>query len=905
MKVTLFKTSVRLLSFILLATVIVGCGKNDLSPENVRFEIDRDNSSIEGSFVQNASMTSLNNFVLRYIGGGSVATVKASEVNGVFIAERQVDLPVNGTVKIAIEGKPIELGEFTLKLEVVLAGRSYFCSHIFEVAEDTDPNAPITFTLDPQYNEVTGLFETTEIPFFVDPFMSSIVVVEPFVTGLSTAVEINNRTGQGILRLTSGNNFIGGDLNFVVSFGARTPIAVTISTSPFEAGDGSAASPFEISNVELLRKLHFLPNSHFKLTENINLQGVVFQSIGGGENVPFSGTLDGNGKSISGINIVGTSNVAFFGNVSTTTVIKDLTISGTVTGTNFVAGLVANNTGTITNVDASAMIITGENNLSGLTVNNTGTITNSTPVDLLSFPNFPTMIADFTTTITRPLNFTPSTAVATIVRQPENVTATIDGANLVLTPQYGFTETDMTVVITLANVSSTEKTISLSAEEGFDAGNGSAANPWVISRASQFNKIRDLPGDNFLLAADIDLTELGSEWVPIPTFTGTIDGDGYSVFGLKHTSIATKGGLITVNTGNIRNIAFRNINMIATAAFGAIVGDHSVGTINNVVVTGTVTSTHTGDILGGVAGEILGGVISNVYVNLAITTSAGMTGGIVGRARAGASTVINCTSEGSITVTMSRTRIAGIVGRAEFAIAIRNCLSTMNISSNVSGTNGVGGIFGADNTAAGISIEESMFTGTLSNVFMSGGIAGVGPRMRNNLVVGQGTSMATPMITVGGTVNTSSAGGIAGTNKFWLENSIVRNATITGVSTVGQPLAGIVSTFQNDGFVRNSVVDNVLINGTNVRGVAGTAAVGTGVNSNNFSSGVLFYEGGTPSTYTPTDAPNGLDGGQKTASELTQSFYESLGFDFVNIWKWENNQPVLQNVGYQGTVSIN
>ncbi len=888
-------------SLFLILMTFISCEKDESSIP-VRFEIDSDNSSIEGSFVQNVLMTSLNNFDLHYTGGGTIATISAKEANGIYVSKREVDLPTGGSVKISLEGKPIELGEFTLKMEIIIDGKTFYCSQIFEVAEDTDPSSPIIFEMDSKYNTVSGLVSSVDIPFTVDPFMSSLVAVEPFVTGLNTKVAIDKKTGNGVLTLTPGDDFIGGQLNLIVSFGARENVPVTITTSPFVNGNGTVESPFEINNAQLLKKIQFLLDRNFKLTQNIDLEGVAWQPLGS-EALKFTGSLDGNGKTISNINIEGTTNAALFSYTASSAKISSLTISGSVAGTEYVAGLVAVNAGTITACNTSNMNITGDNYLSGVAAKNTGTISSSSPMDILSFANFPSLISEITQTVTKPLNYTPATAIATIVKAPENADASVSGSSLVITPKTGFVSSNMTIKVTLGKISSREKEIKLFAEEQFDSGDG-VTNPFTISKASQFSKIRDYTDKKFLLTNDIDLSTLENPWVPITSFSGTIDGGGHQVKGLEYVNITTKGGLIITNTGNIQNISFPDINITTTASFGVIAGDHSVGKIENVLITGTLSSTNTTDILGGVVGEISGGQISNVYVNLSIDASCGMIGGIAGRAKTSASTISNCTTEGSITIKAGKTRIAGIVGRGETGVIIKNCLSSMNITATATGTgaNGVGGIFGANNND-NMRIDECMFTGKITNVFMCGGIAGVAANMRNCVTEGQSANMTSVMITVGGSINTSSGGGIVGTGKGATENCIVRNASFSGVTTATLPISGIVSTFQNNGFVKNSVVSNILVNGTTVHGITGTVANGTGINSSNYSSDVLYYENGAASAYTPDNSATGLDGEVKTASALTQSFYESLGFDFTNIWKWENNKPVLRNVGYNGSLT--
>ncbi len=445
--------------------------------------------------------------------------------------------------------------------------------------------------------------------------------------------------------------------------------------------------------------------------------------------------------------------------------------------------------------------------------------------------------------------------------------------------------------------------LGITEDSNFVGGDGSVSNPYLISNASQFNRIRDYANKNFKLVSDINLSTLVPAWAPLTFFSGTIDGDNYQIRGLNHPSISTKGGLITTNTGSIRNIKFPDVNITATSAFGILVGDHNIGVIDNIVLKGSVISNNTGDLLGGIAAEISGGQISNIYVDLSIDATCGMVGGIVGRAKSGVSVISNCTTKGSITLKALKTRIGGIVGRGESAVAIKNCLSEMTIKAAVSGVNGVGGIFGANNND-NMSITECMFSGSVSNVFMCGGIAGVAANISNCLVEGQGASLVLPQITVAGTINTSSGGGIAGTVKGLLEKCIVRNSAITGVTTAALPIAGISSTFQNNGYVTKCILNNVLLNGSTIHAVAGTIANGTGTHTENYVSEIQYFENGNVSSYTPSDNKNSLDGAIKNPADLYERFYRARDFDMENIWRWDNGKPVLINVGYKGTISI-
>lgn len=106
-------------------------------------------------------------------------------------------------------------------------------------------------------------------------------------------------------------------------------------------------------------------------------------------------------------------------------------------------------------------------------------------------------------------------------------------------------------------------------------GNGTAISPYIITNASQLNTIRNKPESYYELANDIDLTAATSSggtfynngfgWDPIENFSGSFDGKGHTIKGLKlktKTESATKetsnGGLF----GKIdKNVTIKNLTL--------------------------------------------------------------------------------------------------------------------------------------------------------------------------------------------------------------------------------------------------------------------------------------------------------------------------------------------------------
>ena len=112
-----------------------------------------------------------------------------------------------------------------------------------------------------------------------------------------------------------------------------------------------------------------------KLTKNLDLNGIEWTPIGtkGTSNV-FKGTFDGNGATISNLKISGGSYVALFGETSGAT-IKDLTVTGEVSGED-VAGIVAKATDTtITNCVNKVNVTATDGKAAGISASFGGTIT--------------------------------------------------------------------------------------------------------------------------------------------------------------------------------------------------------------------------------------------------------------------------------------------------------------------------------------------------------------------------------------------------------------------------------------------------------------------------------------------------------------------------------------------------
>lgn len=111
----------------------------------------------------------------------------------------------------------------------------------------------------------------------------------------------------------------------------------------YGGGSGTSGDPYVIATPTHLDELRTTSGDwscSFSQTESIDMNGATWSSGSVGSSaVEFSGTYDGNGHTISGLTVSGSSYVGLFGLVTGT--IREVSFSGTVSGTDgFIGGIV-------------------------------------------------------------------------------------------------------------------------------------------------------------------------------------------------------------------------------------------------------------------------------------------------------------------------------------------------------------------------------------------------------------------------------------------------------------------------------------------------------------------------------------------------------------------------------------
>lgn len=153
----------------------------------------------------------------------------------------------------------------------------------------------------------------------------------------------------------------------------------TLSKKEYWQGEGTAASPYRISSVKDLQTLKEWTNYlgkgtsglHFQLQNDIDMEDTWISFI-----EIFSGVFDGNGKTISNLKYnAGNGNNALFSHLYSGGVIKNLTISGSITDNiyNGVGGIVKMNNGQVIGC-TNQVNIKGRNMAAGIVQTNYGKV---------------------------------------------------------------------------------------------------------------------------------------------------------------------------------------------------------------------------------------------------------------------------------------------------------------------------------------------------------------------------------------------------------------------------------------------------------------------------------------------------------------------------------------------------
>ncbi|MCR5433692.1 MAG: hypothetical protein K6F20_04780 [Bacteroidaceae bacterium] len=409
-------------------------------------------------------------------------------------------------------------------------------------------------------------------------------------------------------------------------------------------------------------------------------------------------------------------------------------------------------------------------------------------------------------------------------------------------------------------------------------GSGTEDDPYRIYTAE------DLQGASnrgyYKLMNDIDLTQWINEnsptegWPAIGRNSGEatyIDGDGHKVTGLWMNTTQNYNGLFSnFSAGQIKNLTVEVASGKKVKGgdyTGILIGRNANGRIVNCSVTGDVEGTiHVGGVAGYVEASTLNAVTfdgkaSSVADNAWIGGVAGLLVNC---------TVTSCCSTVTINASGTERRAGGLAGTAKQGGSITKSLA--NVTMSATGTNNyVGGLIGYSEIPVSLSHSAGDVTATGSNSYTGG-------------LVGYAKSSIENCYSTANVTGTQFTAGLVGYTFSSIDKCYAKgdvNGVTYGGGVVGE-LDGSTASISNSVACCNILSLTAQSSwGSRVVGGFKNGAAEPG-NTNYALSTMQVSLNNVPQTKTD----DSVEGRAKTEAELkTKSVYQTLGWDFNNVWK--------------------
>ncbi|MBT7929215.1 LamG domain-containing protein, partial [Candidatus Peregrinibacteria bacterium] len=452
--------------------------------------------------------------------------------------------------------------------------------------------------------------------------------------------------------------------------------------------------------------------------------------------------------------------------------------------------------------------------------------------------------------------------------------------------------------------------LSISAFSG--NGTGTVADPYNINNCTQLQEMSNDLGANFSLVNNIDCSDTvnwnsGSGFAPVgsssPKFTGSLNGNGYSITNLlmsrSGTSYVGLFGYIG-SPGNVTSLII-NADITGGSYTGGLTGYMDASTtVDGVNITGSITGSSSN--VGGITAKtVAGSTIDNSFV-VGNVSGGSYTGGLVGTALG---TINNSGVNGKITV---GTYSGGFIGSGGGTIS--NSYANAEVVASSASYDWIGGFAG--NLYGSVSISNSYSTGNVSGDANLGGF------------VGQLNSGGTGLIS-----NSYSTSNVYGSSRdlggfiglYWAGISI--NNSYAKGNVTGGGSASFVGGFVGEPVLTSpaTTISNSYSTG-NLSGVGSSSGGFFGYMTAAFSCDNLFWDTNTSLPTTKSSA--GCTATGKTTAEMTNvtTFTDTAttglttAWDFVSdpnndtgsidIWDLDSvtneGYPVLSGVGIGATL---
>ncbi|MCK4886548.1 MAG: hypothetical protein KAS96_04110 [Planctomycetes bacterium] len=570
-----------------------------------------------------------------------------------------------------------------------------------------------------------------------------------------------------------------------------------------------------------------------RLDVDLDLAGITYttspispdtSSTTGFQGTEFTGSFNGNSRTISGLIIDATSTGGryhgLFGYIGSTGEIKNLTVAdcdiagrvdsdfiGALTGFNFgtikrccatgsvsgrdtIGGLIGYNSsnGNVSNCYAQVSV-TGDDKLGGLiggcydsTVSycySTGTVSGDDDVGgLIGYNNGGIITACFWDVQTSLIFSSAGGTGKTTSEMQEESTFTDEGWDFVGETDNG---TEFIWMIESGNVDYPRYSL---------GGSGSEVDPFVIRSREDFDMFTSedsywADGIYIRLETDINLADITYTTAVIApdtdnatldyqgtVFAGSLDGKGHVISNLTIDAGAVENDYLGLfgqldHNSVIKNLSIQEYDIASETRpyyIGGLTG-MNYGIISNCDATGQI-SLNGGVSIGGLAGRSEG-YVSNCHTSVNITTqndACGSIGGLIGtNVNVGGSAVIyKCYASGSITGGNNSGSLGGLVGTNFYSGEINNCYATTSVTSGLY-SDEIGGLTGTNYSGY---INNSYATGNVTGNSEVGGLCG-----RHTVTSEIHTSYSTGLVTgnadVGGLIGIKVGSTSITANCFW------------------------------------------------------------------------------------------------------------------------------------------
>ncbi|MEQ9263601.1 MAG: hypothetical protein RLN81_00145, partial [Balneolaceae bacterium] len=481
---------------------------------------------------------------------------------------------------------------------------------------------------------------------------------------------------------------------------------LTLSSAPaFSGGSGTKANPYLLTTAADVANISLLPGAHYKQTKDISLNVAPYdtmnKALGWRPILDFTGSYDGGGftisnlvinrpsvdsvglfvkiagdtlanltlskPSVTGKNVVGALAGAFS---SASTMVSKIRITGgSVKGDSTLGGLVGSNEGTISLSMATGMTIEGSGDIIGGLVGSAygsgNAIGNSFAINKLSSSTTGVSPGGLVGTLNGGAitnSYTASSGGLGVVNDYmdgsintsyynfDSLAATTNGMPLrdkQMRQQTFFHGLDFSSVWVIVDEGVTFPELRAFADFSllFASGSGTKADPYKVKTDIELNRVRLAPSAHFKQTADISLKayQSGDGWLPIPYFTGSYDGGGYTISDLVIDRPTTDnvGLFAKVAADTLTNLTLSNPLVTGKHVVGALAGkvNSAKSTISKIQVRGgTVKGTSS---LGGLIGSNEGEISLSAATGMIIQGSGAAIGGLVGEVRGTGSSVKN------------------------------------------------------------------------------------------------------------------------------------------------------------------------------------------------------------------------------------------------------------------------